>query len=70
MTTASPPPRVVVIGGGITGLTAAYRLRRLARCTNPGDPPRYPPAVYRDIVLDFSHAHDLHREGDAATRAP
>ena len=37
--------------------------------TDPGDPPRDPPAVYRDLVLDFSHANDLHREGYAAKRA-
>ena len=37
----------------------------LRRCTDPGDPP----AVSRDLVLDLSPAHDLHREGYAATRA-
>jgi hypothetical protein len=33
------------------------------------DPPRYPPAVYRDLVLDSSNANDLHRKGYAAKRA-
>jgi hypothetical protein len=37
--------------------------------TDPGDPPRDPPAVSRDLVLDCSHANDLPREGYAATRA-
>lgn len=31
MVSAPIPPRVIVIGGGITGLTAAYRLHRLAQ---------------------------------------
>jgi isopenicillin N synthase-like dioxygenase len=37
--------------------------------TGPGDSPRCPPAVYRDLVLDFSNANDFHREGYAAKRA-
>jgi isopenicillin N synthase-like dioxygenase len=41
----------------------------LPRCTDPGDPPRSPPAVSRDRVLDFSKATYLHREGYAAQRA-
>jgi isopenicillin N synthase-like dioxygenase len=44
-------------------------IKCLPSCTDPGDPPRSPPAVSRDLVLDFSSAHDLHREGYAATRA-
>lgn len=44
-------------------------LECLPSCTDPGDPPRDPPAVYRDLVLDFSNANDLHREGYAAKRA-
>jgi isopenicillin N synthase-like dioxygenase len=40
-------------------------LECLPSCTDPGDPP----AVSRDLVLDCSHANDLHREGYAATRA-
>jgi isopenicillin N synthase-like dioxygenase len=40
----------------------------LPSCTDPSDPPRYPPAVYRDLVLDFSNANDFHREGYAAKR--
>jgi isopenicillin N synthase-like dioxygenase len=47
----------------------ASAIECLPRCTDPGDPPRDPTAVYRDLVLDFSHANDLHREGDAAKRA-
>ena len=44
-------------------------LECLPSCTDPGDPPRYPPAVYRDLVLDFSNANDLPCEGYAAKRA-
>jgi isopenicillin N synthase-like dioxygenase len=40
-------------------------LECLPSCTDPDDPP----AVYRDLVLDFSNANDLHREGYAAKRA-
>jgi isopenicillin N synthase-like dioxygenase len=40
-------------------------IKCLPSCTDPGDSP----AVSRDLVLDFSPAHDLHREGYAATRA-
>jgi isopenicillin N synthase-like dioxygenase len=38
----------------------------LPSCTGPGDPPHYPPAVYRDLVLDFYNANYFHREGYAA----
>jgi isopenicillin N synthase-like dioxygenase len=38
----------------------------LPGCTGPGDPPRYPPAVYRDLVLDFYNANYFHRQGYAA----
>ena len=37
----------------------------LPSCTGPGDPPRYPPAVYRDLVLDFYNANYFHRPGYA-----
>jgi isopenicillin N synthase-like dioxygenase len=38
-------------------------LECLPSCTGPGDPPRYPPAVYRDLILDFYNANYFHREG-------
>ena len=44
-------------------------LECLPSCMGPGDPPRWPPAVYRDLVLDLSNANDLPREGYAAKRA-
>jgi hypothetical protein len=47
----------------------ASALECLPCCTDPGDPPRYLPAVDRDLVLEFSHANDLYREGYAAKRA-
>ena len=37
----------------------------LPSCTGPADPPRYPPAVYRDLILDFYNANYFHREGYA-----
>ncbi|HEY7252583.1 MAG TPA: 2-oxoglutarate and iron-dependent oxygenase domain-containing protein [Methylomirabilota bacterium] len=34
----------------------------LPSCTGPDDPPRYPPAVYRDLVVDFYNANYFHRK--------
>jgi isopenicillin N synthase-like dioxygenase len=34
----------------------------LPSCVGPDDPPRYPPAVYRDLVLDFYNANYFHRK--------
>jgi len=34
-------------------------------CTGPDDPPRYPPAVYRDLVLAFYNANYFHRQNYA-----
>jgi isopenicillin N synthase-like dioxygenase len=44
----------------------ASTIECLPSCTNPGNPPRYPPSVYRDLVLDFYNANYFHREGYAA----
>src|SRR5207247_1412196 len=41
----------------------------LPSCTGPDDPPHYPPAVYRDLVLDFYNANYFHREGYSAKEA-
>jgi isopenicillin N synthase-like dioxygenase len=44
----------------------------LASCTCPDNPPRYPPAVYRDLVLEFYRANYFHQKGhrsEAAARA-
>ena len=38
----------------------------LPSCTGPGNPPRYPPAVYRDLILEFFNANYFHRKGHAA----
>ncbi len=35
----------------------------LPSCAGPDNPPRYPPAVYRDLVLEFYNANYFHREG-------
>ena len=35
----------------------------LPSCVGPDDPPRYPPAVYGDLVLDFYNANYFHRKG-------
>jgi isopenicillin N synthase-like dioxygenase len=35
----------------------------LPSCTGPDDPPRYPPAVYRDLVLEFYRANYFHQKG-------
>ncbi|PYM58228.1 MAG: hypothetical protein DMD77_09370 [Candidatus Rokuibacteriota bacterium] len=41
----------------------------LPSCTGADNPPRYPPAVYRDLVLDFYNANYFHRQGHAGARA-
>jgi isopenicillin N synthase-like dioxygenase len=41
-------------------------------CATEDNPPRYPPAVYRDLVLEFYRANYFHQKGhrsDAAARA-
>ncbi len=35
----------------------------LPSCTGPDNPPRYPPAVYRDLVLEFYSANYFHQAG-------
>lgn len=34
----------------------------LPTCAGPDDPPRYPPALYRDLVLEFYNANYFHRK--------
>jgi len=34
----------------------------LPSCTGPGNPPRYPPALYRDLILEFFNANYFHRK--------
>ncbi|MGA8754858.1 MAG: 2-oxoglutarate and iron-dependent oxygenase domain-containing protein [Stellaceae bacterium] len=44
----------------------------LPSCTGPDNPPRYPPAIYRDLVLEFYRANYFHQKGhrsEAAARA-
>ena len=41
----------------------ATRIECLPSCTGPDDPPRYPPAVYGDLVLEFYNANYFHRKG-------
>ena len=39
------------------------RIEVVPTCTGPGTPPRYEPAVYRDLVLQFYNANYFHRQG-------
>ena len=41
------------------------RIECLPTCTGTDNPPRYPPAVYRDLVLEFYNANYFHRQGFA-----
>ncbi len=41
----------------------------LPTCVSPDNPPRYAPAVYRDLVLAFYNANYFHRPGHAAAAA-
>jgi len=40
----------------------------LPSCVDADNPPRYPPAVYRDLVLQFYNANYFHRKEYAGTR--
>ena len=40
----------------------ASTIESLPSCTAPGNPPRYPPAVYRDLILEFYNANYFHRK--------
>jgi len=40
----------------------------LPTCVGPGNPPRYSPAVYRDLVLEFYNANYFHRAGYTGDR--
>ena len=42
--------------------TPDARIDVLRTCTGPDDPPRYEPAVYRDLVLQFYNANYFHRD--------
>jgi len=41
----------------------------LPSCTGPDNPPRYPPAVYRDLVLEFYRANYFHQKGHRSEAA-
>ena len=41
----------------------------LPTCVSPSDPPRYPRAVYRDLVLEFYNANYFHRKDYAGAAA-
>jgi isopenicillin N synthase-like dioxygenase len=41
----------------------------LPSCTGPGDPPRYPPALYRDLIREFYRANYFHQKGHASAAA-
>jgi isopenicillin N synthase-like dioxygenase len=45
----------------------AARIEVLPTCTGPGNPSRYEPAVYRDLVLQFYNANYFHRAGYSGT---
>jgi isopenicillin N synthase-like dioxygenase len=41
----------------------------LPSCVGPENPPRYPPAVYRDLVLEFYRANYFHQKGHRSEAA-
>jgi isopenicillin N synthase-like dioxygenase len=42
----------------------------MSSCVGPDNPPRYEPAVYRDLVLAFYNANYFHRSGYGKAAAP
>jgi isopenicillin N synthase-like dioxygenase len=65
-------PHAVLNRSGIHRYSIAYFhspnpdrvIECLSSCTGPGNPPRYPPAVYRDLVLEFYGRTYFHQNGD------
>lgn len=47
----------------------AATIECLPTCSNEANPPRYPPAVYRDLILAFFDANYFHRKRFAAQAA-
>ncbi|TMQ21867.1 MAG: isopenicillin N synthase family oxygenase [Candidatus Rokuibacteriota bacterium] len=45
------------------------RIEVLPSCTSPTNPPRYPPAIYRDLVKAFYSANYFHQQDHAKTPA-
>jgi isopenicillin N synthase-like dioxygenase len=45
----------------------ASMIECLPSCTGPDHPPRYPPAVYGDLILEFFNANYFHRKGYAGS---
>jgi isopenicillin N synthase-like dioxygenase len=41
----------------------------LPSCTGPDNPPRYPPGLYRDLVLEFYRANYFHQKGHRSEAA-
>jgi isopenicillin N synthase-like dioxygenase len=41
----------------------------LPSCIGPDNPPRYPPAIYRDLVLEFYRANYFHQKGHRSAAA-
>ncbi|HUC09547.1 MAG TPA: 2-oxoglutarate and iron-dependent oxygenase domain-containing protein [Stellaceae bacterium] len=64
-------PHGVLNDSGIDRYSIAYfhspnpdrAIECLPSCTGPGNPTHYPPAVYRDLVLDFYRANYFHQKG-------
>lgn len=47
----------------------ATTIEVLPTCCGPDDPPKYPPAVYRDLVLEFYRRNYFHQKGHESDAA-
>lgn len=47
----------------------AATIAALPTCTGPDDPPKYEPAVYRDLIMAFYRANYFHQKGHASDAA-